>query len=671
MIDSAGGESHPPSAFKINARDIVQMSIEQCWQRFVNVKRMTIVFDDGEMDVRGRYTLLTAYAWRLLQRYPYLPILKKYHVSSLSQVTPRVLLDISERIVFDARDYCEARGLPWVQEDEDYFVYKITNDVYNMVVTKLQAYVVSFSILEFIELCDHPPIKEANDKVKAASVVNADVIEQAYSTIKTEVGGCQSLTPNWVVKYSRAQLTKINQLIKSVGPVGYVTDIDSHVYHHPIRPSYVEGMTELWQVMLDSRTASTATLYADIIMPLSEFLNRASQLVCSSLRYMDYMDCGSNEYMLTYVKSKRMLKAMEGIYYLDGNNQLQEITGKEEHLVHKEILHRSPLYCQHPNRLAVCSKCYGEVSKQMIYQKSNVGHVAVTELAGPTSQHVLSYKHNIGSAVSQVVDLDKKDLAYLSYGKDSDLFLNKDLDFKNLTLRFAGRDAPYLEDIRVAKDISKMVLNRITNLDHVVLSNRKTGEIHPIYFRGKNRTVSLTLEMLQYIKEHGWEYNEHDNYEVDLRDWNSRYPFVDIPQTKYSPPDFIEALKYFLLSSDSSNGKTKNSSASDRMKKLDSYASLDAAVAGFYDLVGDQLETHYSHLQAIVLSMCVEDKANNDYRLPKVKSRGRLVKVANLMTYRSMGVIMAFAQHARVIFNPASFVIKNRSPHPLDPVLMG
>jgi len=399
----------------INIREIAKMSIEEVIDRFNECdETFNVEFDDGTLRHNGSEIVFTRFIlnyWNELPRD--FQLLKRYSIAFERSMDPHTPLRLCSRIY---QDYVDAYEMTeWDIDDEhmNRVVYRdVINALYNFHVRHLTAYVQGANSLDIIELLNHPPIREANHKIQTQKRdPTPEEITAVHQIISREILTSPDLKHNSFAIALRAKTIKMMQMTMVVGPIGYCTDINSSLFPRPLRWGFYEGNAKLWEMAIESRNASIASLYNELIMPESQYANRRYQLFAHPIRWVVRQDCGTTRYKRTLITDATKLSAMSGIWRLDETTgKLVCIKGNEKELVGNYILHRSITKCDwSASRSEVCAVCYGRLYRAVMKHPKdspanikgrNPGHLAGIRLGGTGSSVVLSRKHANSSIVT-------------------------------------------------------------------------------------------------------------------------------------------------------------------------------------------------------------------------------------------------------------------------------
>lgn len=638
-----------------SARQIANLSVEDVWR--LPDGPMVLVFDDGtRVETTSRHTIVSWYVWEFHREYPKTPLLPRHHLKGF--LKSRTHLDLLGKAQFDCiHAYPEFTVTDISRLNK--LDYVITNQLY-IVLKGLERYVTSISARSFVELMDHPAIAEANANVKP------NTIDSVYTTIKRVIYEDSSVASNPVVRAARQGVVSIGQVLQCIGPRGNATDIDSRVFPQPILTGFVEGMRNLEDQMKESRSASKALMFSKKPMQDSEYMNRSLQLSAQPLMNLHPGDCGSTQ-LIPFQVRPGDIDSLLGIWYEKEKGKLECITEAHHYLVGKTIYIRNVFHCLHPDPVGICSKCFGEIWLS-VPELTNIGHFSSTELQAEVGQRLLSTKHEDTSADVEEIVLTQYDLPYIGKGNSSNtLMFNPNMVGKDFLLIIPEEAAQCLHDVSYVDDIHTLVPTRITEIAEIQLiirGGRTETDVNLNVSCGTRRS-SFTHAMLEYIKKIGWSKTETGDYVIEMKEWTNREPFLELPMKHYSMVEFQKALESFIKGSASKTEK-------EFVKSLASYGdNVAGGLAAFHDLVSSKIPgLSLSHLQVVALSTMVESVERRDFWIPRAGSVGVFNTHRSNMTNRSLSAMMAYQDQAPTMLSLKAYLIKDRPPHPLDPVLI-
>lgn len=667
----------------INIREIAKMSIQEVIDRFNECEEsFNVEFDDGMLKHNGAEIIFTRFVLNYWNELPKdFQLVKRYSIAYERGMDPHTPLRLCSRIYQDYID--EYEMTEWDIDDEhmNRVVYRdVINGLYNFHVEYLTAYVQGASSLDIIEILKHPPIREANHKIQTQKRdPTPEEISAVHDIIAREILTSPALKHNSFVIALRTKTIKMMQMQMVVGPIGYCTDINSSLFPRPLRYGFYEGNTKLWEMAIESRNASIASLYNELIMPESQYANRRYQLFAHPIRWVVRTDCGSKRYKRTHITDKRKLSRMVGLWRLDETtSKLVPIRGDEKELVGTNILHRSISKCDWTgSRSEVCAVCYGRlyraVMKHPVDSPANIkgrnpGHLAGTTVGGSSSSVVLSRKHANATSVAAEFELSIDAQAYMRVSDDGRflLFHEQYRPKDSMKLKLSLDQVEKLYDVKagVTPITAASTLTSIEYFSIIDMNLEEGYNATRVMLGSKQRTGHLSVEAVEYICKKGWDFDDSRDLLIDLSDWNMSTPVFVIPQIELSPPEFIESVTSFLL------GPTDTKKPDVIVRRLDSYANIDDAIDAFYHEVCDHLNVHYTHLSILVLALSAQDPENDDYRLPYPRDSGTVVTETPLLYNSSAGMQMAYELQHKILSAPQSFVLHRRRGHPLDSLLL-
>lgn len=646
----------------LKAADLVRVSTEEIWD-YPNGP-MKLQFEDGVIETTMRRTVFSHYIWEIHRHYPLTPVKMSHHIGN------RILgssthLDLLSNAVWDCYFTYKAAKKMIDLEHLSYLVRKVDNMLYNDMSTKIEEYVSSISILDFLDVLDHPLIAEANSKVRPNWQTTEHTIEKTYDVITKVLKDPNELKGNAVAIAARSGMVSMGQILQCVGPRGNATDIDSHIFRNPILRGFAQGFTSLEDMMKESRSAAKALMFTKDPMAKSEYFNRNIQLSAATLKNLHQVDCGSTDYIPFYVKPGD-LADLEGIHYWDEKaKELKTVTTKDKHLIGNAIQMRSVFTCKHPDRLGICVKCFGETGLSFPAD-TNVGHFSSTELQAAVSQRILSTKHEDGSATLEDMVLSDYEKRFIKIGSSPHhLMIADHLAGTKFSLQIYEEEAQRLTDLTYLKDISevrKLIPIRISEISSVmfVITRGDKTEISPVNVSMGTRMSSLTWQALEYIKRVGWQTTIDGRYEIDMSEWNKKDVLFELPLKHFSTVDYMKSIESFI------KGNSRRG-----VQSLMDFTEPSAALMAFHELVSSKLKVNISHLQTIILSTMVQNLEERDHNLPMPRHKGQFSPYSKNMAHRSLSAMMAYQGQAAAIFSPPAYIIRSRPPHPLDYLLLG
>lgn len=681
---------------RYDARLFLTMSTDQLWD--ILTGDFIVVFADGELQTNARETLYSSYAWDFHRMYPKTPLLKRHHLRGLLgnqrlgsdthlELLGVVMWSVYDRYMQDtgplqAQLLVNSKGedgksVSYIQSTEvtevqfrDHLaelIYKTTNRMYNDLSYRLEEYVVSLDITDFLEVANEPSIKQANDTVIATQAS----IDSCYDAVTEALMHSPYLAKNPLALAAQSKLVNMGQLRQCVAPRGYLTDTDSNLFSVPVMRGFFEGMRLFHDSLIESRSAAKSLIFSKTPLQQAEYFSRRLQLMSQIVQRLHPGDCGSTDYLLWTVRSAVKengslkqagdLKQLIGKIYMDDDGKLKPIHADSKNLMGRTLKIRAAIHCAHPDPYGICSTCFGELSLS-VPEGTNIGQMCCTSLAQKSSQNVLSVKHLDGSSVVDGIVLQHEERAFLKVASDDNSYmLSDDLKGKKIKLVIRHEDAANITDIMEVKEVEELNITRVSELAEIgiwVGDSDLHGNIYSFTVNLGRRLASMTYAMLKHIRAVGWGVNEQDNYTIDMSNWDWNKPFLTLP------------LKHFNMSDHSRDIATMLESSVDKLQERDGNVSANAALIDLFDLVNDKLSVNLAVLDVVLYGSMIVSAVDGDYSLPKPWTQQSLGIMKLSMANRSLAPAMAYEGHQQVITDPLSYVETNRPDHPMDGILM-
>jgi hypothetical protein len=473
---------------------------------------------------------------------------------------------------------------------------------------------------------------------------------------------------NPVANVVQARLASEGQALQCLGPRGFLTDIDSHLFKHPIRRSVMQGLRSMYDTLIESRSAAKALIFSTDPLQKSEYFSRRQQLICQNVQNLHLGDCGSTHYLHWPVREARMegstkvggdLKTIAGKYYLDEETgKLKVIKDTDKHLIGKTLKLRSVVAgCSHPDPYGVCEICYGETALA-IPANSNLGHITCVAMTADLGQLILSTKHFDGSSVVEGISLKPHEKKYLTAPLNgSNYYLNPDIKGMDVSLVVAASDAMGLIDVTLVDNVEALNISRVSEFDSVVLivSDKKGPEQVPLTVSVNGRLSNMTHDLLKHIKQKGWTVSgEGNNYVIDMTGWD------------YSLPMFVLPMRHFNMSDHQGEIADMLEATMNDMEHRSNVVHPGSMLIELHDLVNRRLSINLSILEIILYSSMIVSASENDYGLPKPWTNSGIGVKQMLLTKRSLSSTMGYERHRETLTDPSSYTLTNRMDNVMD-----
>ena len=649
------------SRARIEARSLLGLKLEQL--RAALPPKFTLVFDDGEIETTRRRTLISSFFWDYHLTFPGIPLKKTHHIELLyqkSSYNSDTHTDLCEKIEEDIYPLYEQKDMD-LNAKLSKIAYDSSIRMTNELMPELAPYVSPLDLLDGIEIHRHPRIWEA---IQNAAPIG-EAVTKVYQVATDVIMNDPSLDNNALALAFRRNTVKREQVLQSVAMRGVGTEPNGKLFEISANSCYIGGFTKIFDFASDSRSAPKAQISAEAPLQDSEYMARRLQFLCSPVERLEGWDCGSTDYVNWLIDpevrdedgtlvSKGGISTMVGKHILDENGNVKILTGKEKWLNGTIVKMRSVLKCKNKNPHTVCRSCFGQLHRNY-YSHQNLGHLCTVTFTEKVTQNTLSVKHLVATGQGARIQLNHISSKYFKVGKTkSDYILQsfmKRLSTK-VTLPFEG-SSTMVDALKVA-EINELKLSSVTKLNNIKISfmdkGARTAEI--VEINQTNRQAFVTLEFLEYIKEHGYAVDEENNFEIDMADWSYDKPIFAVPAMEVSYSEHGQEVGRMI---ESNMGQIEERQRPDSpLKTLHELNSL----------VNTKLDVPLSCLEVMIYASMVPSRTN-----PSL-ARGwdtQVLGVARQLIYsRSLSCAYSFQGHADFMFNPKSFFPHFRTDNKMD-----
>lgn len=647
----------------IKARSLLNYTEDQIWALDAQYQPTDIInveFDDGLVYPATNSGLIVSwYIWELHRLYPETPLLVNHYTGykrfKNGSVTS-LMTEIAQVLVptyWDRIDF----GVMGKQ------MYEIVNNVYNMSIRHMEAYVETLDATDVIGMLYHPDIVRLREEAIADGTIKG--IQRLYEEIPKVVADPKKFEGNGMAELLATGGGNMGQMLQSVGARGIVTDVNSAVFPNIIFDCFAGGLTNIADFIVESRSAAKALYFQKDPIRTTEYFNRRLQLLNQTLRWLVPGDCGTTD-TLDWKMQPGDQKPLDGKYYYDENNQLKYIDAKDRktfgHLIGKTIRLRSPTMCDHVHKGGICQTCLGRLGATLPVG-TNIGHVAAYIMGEKITQAVLSVKHLDTSTEIREITLDKHDLKYirLSTSRNELIKFNPSIaEKKNLKILLNVEDVGNLTQAMATDDLSELSIYKISTLYKVGISfeDDDIEVVDWVTVSGPSRPSSLTVKFLEYIRDVGYTQEDAKFIEVPLDRWDFDSAAFQLPQKQINMLDFMKQISNMLECGPKEDVKK----GLDPSKPEDVVTYLRAVLEYSSQFINVPL----SYLEVTTTATMVRNLAEEDYRLPENKFKREFASANALLQNRTVGTALAYQEQANMIYSSHSYDKHHRVPHPMD-----
>jgi len=628
-----------------------------------------VEFDDGKARMTKEQLVISYLYWHPHRIYPDCPI-KKSHacIGKYDAGTHRSICESMRMTIFlsgiNPDNYWDNK---YDIFDIGKAIYEVTNLVYNYVDNNLLRYSNTGSLHDIAEVLSDPTITKAKqdyyDKISSDDIMGREV-EEAIAVANDKVAdvlynkSTLSETNN-LKKMCRADIARKGGMLQLVGIRGFLQDINGEVFPTPINRGYAEGFPSLYDCATESRSAARALLNNMIPLQQSEWFNRQMQLVCSTIMSIKGDTCKGFK-TLPYIVPPNHMGLLEGKFHMvDGKAVLVDETLEEGTVIQLRTL----MGCNNHDPQTRCKTCIG-LSSYFIPPGTNLGFTLCTNICAILSQLLLSTKHYEGSASNNVLELNSIGLKWLKlYAKDPG---------KVYMTASAARRNPWIRiPIESVKQLGNIHTTSVAELSPAAVTHVKGLSISPSDRKGENTMMyddisttvcgsgsALSAELLQYLKENGWEM--HTRYiEFQLSGWDHTKPLMVTPRRGDNIFLYQQEVKSFFMPEQNSD------------TGITSCRTPGRALSEIVQLLEKRFKFNIINAEIYVAACMVEEASGTAYRLPRASMDFYFEDAMTLLQNRTVSSMLANQDQHNAVTRPELYMPVKRQRHMLDPILEG
>jgi len=547
-------------------------------------------------------------------------------------------------------------------------MYKAIDDINATLVKNIVEYAVDVEVNDILDLQLDKEIFQTMLDVKENPTPSE--INKAYKKVDEVIVKSGRFLHNPLAFMYQIDAVNRSQVHQLLTARGYVTELNSLIFKHPITNSFTIGMRDLADYGIESRAGAKALYFTNKAIPMSEFMARGLQLAAMLIEKIEYGDCGCPTYVDFYVKpdvvnengeivEKNDLRVLIGKRYWDEETASEKvITEKDKHLIGKTIKLRQALYCGLSDKKKICSSCIGNLSFG-IFKHQNLGHAAVTEATSQITQNLLSAKHHLVSAVAANIILSPS-LNKVFINRNNKLYFRASFFKKNRSyyLKVPQHAIPGYSYIKRVKNILNININNVSkvyeaSIIEVDKNGKKVGE-YPIKLKVGKHIPYFSELFINYIIKSDIEVLREDYFIIPLDNWNKKLPVLVYTDSEF---DFEALAKEF-------EKLIKTRKTLQINGKLKSDLSPHILVQKLHEIVNKKLNINIALIEILVYAFTVYDLTSNNLDL------GRNSKEKDLIGYKRIDTTIGSGYNwnnlQSKIVKPYYFDPKNKIGHPLD-----
>lgn len=644
---------------KSSSKVIDVRSLESVKPKFVlkNLKGgLNIRFEDGEVvKLKMKDIVISRYYWEILYKYPVAIdsgfIVSKYYKNNMysSDTHLNFLYQINKKIILDFVK--QKPNKTKLMSDVYELIHDTVELLYSELAAELKEYTMSIDAVDMLEIQFKPDIMDSITNVREE--MTAESVKLAHDIFERVVRD-EDLKDNPAVIAYLSGAVNGGQMKSMLSANGFKTDATGKIFPYPIASSFMLGMDNMYEVLVESRTAVKALYLSTRAIQSTETLAKELQLLAmyiERLRIDD--DCKSTDYVEWFVsEEKKDLDNLLGSYYLNEHKELEVITEEHKHLIGTKIKIRNAISCRHWDKHAVCGVCFGDLAYQ-ISATSNLGHYSGVNPTGQTTQLSLKTKHQQDSALAEAVVLnDISELFFTIKNKNTYCLKNMKLDSK--TSIYIEAPQEFLHSIKdvTMENINKIDIFRVSKIPFLeIVIKKESGEesSYRINIQIGNRIGVLTQKMLAHlVDESTYEIVDGNKYRIDITKLKENTPIITLPDIEYNYLSLALDLKSLL-------------------KKVTLKDNPHTFLGRLYNLINSKLRINVAYIGVLVKALMIQDLKTNNFDLPTTETKTpQIAKMVDVIRGRSLPNSLVLGYATKILTSAYSFVPDNRPNSVLD-----
>lgn len=629
---------------------------------------LTIRFEDNvDVNMTHREIKVLRFIIDIFNSVPDIKIQSKHNFTNYYSngiLTSKTINKVFELVLEDAVEYYIKNGKEGRKFLEPIYqqMYAIMNNIYNNVIFETLDYVNSINIHDLLDVQMDDKLLNAMKEVDKQKTVQS--VNNTYSVLDDILRNKKELKDNIISKGYIAGTMNGNQIKQLLASRGYVTEINSHIFKYPIASSFTLGLSNIYDVAIESRAGAKALFLSNRAVQESEYFARELQLLTMIVEKLVDGDCGNHDYIDWLVRDKAMagksdIDNLLGKYFYNTKTKKEEVITKDhKYLEGQTIKLRTAINCKLENPNHICTKCFGDLA-YTIPVHSNIGHFSATEITQKLTQSILSTKHLATSASGGESSLSEAAKQYFTMRESNYVFKSNILGKPKSRMQvmidqFSGFG---IKDLRKGIDVHKLNPTRVSRIQDISLieldENNNVKNVQFLQIESNRRYGFFPYEFLEHIVEVGYTLDDYDRYIIDITDYDPKKPFITMPEVEYNFIDLLKNIKGLLRKIDIIKGEK-------------SYDTPEGLLQKAFDMINTKLDVNIALIEVVIYAFTVKSLRENDFRLGRNSPDRQLMGSKKLISNRSLGATYDWQEVVDVILSPKSYYGKNNIPHPLD-----
>lgn len=268
------------------------------------------------------------------------------------------------------------------------------NMLYNVVCLYMGPWQKTTDMFSLTRSMEHPDIADAcHVDIDGVEDGNIGTVESRLKTGAAHL--LETLTRedlrahNALFPFVRMGAVSPHQVPQVLMAAGTRTDVNDAMFLKPVKSSFIDGLSDIHEIAIDSNMARKSSMYNKKALPDSRYGERRQQLLNCVLETVYPGECGT-ELTVPFHVTERNARNLVGKFHVRDGKLLPITEENQGNLVGQTLDLRSPLVCRHTD--GTCRTCGGYLT-DYFPEGMNIGIEAVIQLMGPVGQLILSNKH--------------------------------------------------------------------------------------------------------------------------------------------------------------------------------------------------------------------------------------------------------------------------------------
>ena len=544
------------------------------------------------------------------------------------------------------------RDVSMDNNDPEYFkrvkdaLWMCINHIDDFGTMELNEYHCTFSVVDLSEIATDPKVQELRnidiDESNGTVVIKQRLTEANNKLIDylSTRGSLQNESLTDFIEVGALKHAQVGQVMLSYG---LRTEIDDKIMKRPVYGGSLSGYQDIIDYAIDNQSARKNIYMTHTAIRKSQYMGRKFAILMSTLQQLYKKPCNPKTLLPWTFTDLNYDKCFGKIFVeKEHPDELIVLTDTNfEKYLNKEILMYSPMTCVHQN--GICSRCFGMLHRNYT-EGIEIGISCASNFIAIISQLILSTKH-YDQATPTVYSVPEQASEVFRVGNRGIMLLQNIA--KNATDYkigvFYNDIRGSISDLQQIKDELNVPAHRYSNIESILIKNKKSDVINEFTMQNDNITPYLSIEFLKYMKDHFTEMEqEKDVLWVGLgEDFVKKpIPIMGSVIRNNSMIDYVDNITNFV-----------------EKTHLQKYHNASAALKDFSDMIFEKIkDINIVQIEALLRAHMVTSPTN--YRLPIVTNTEDVMfrKTEECISERTIAGQLVFEKHNIHFAKPRTYV---------------